>query len=864
LSDDEVHCLYCAYSVHDINKLVERSGKSFNALATQEAVQAELEKIGTPAFFPTYTDYLDDITTLVRAHSGHYHTAAELLIRTHNPYRLRRDRLERVLCPLMKALDTLELSTALTERDNKDAFLAFFNSMTDRQYAFVCHQVSEQRGLLTNLIHNQVSHYLEEHHQLTPLLFYPDGVAYLMDKARPLRLSSEDLTAIGQAVARKAAAMSRGNFAKFIKARPSGISVDRQCVELGVPFSDVIGVVYEKVMVKVVGRRFKIEEDEHKAREELQAAVGSLLDPHLVSTLEARLGSKLYPDTQVGMGAAELLRSYYIFLNAHCKKAVDGDVWQHLYDLLHVDRDAVAIYDLSDPLYRRAFLVAHDMNLETEALYDTILADGKRIEGDKEADVTAALSDYAVLAAYVARNVTFSIGADREVDFAAALRQYVENNHHQCCYCGSEFPTANMMAPQVPENVAVQSFSNRLPGGSSREPKRNLCDVCRVQFTIEKLTRRSMKGIKTVFLHLYPYAFYTDLFLVALRNEVQSILSEDISVVFPKTDDAFRALLGGGRVNLSFALRNRQGNAYQNGLALPQFSETIGNVLTFPLNCPGDNDAEQFIFALQNALLLQRFFGCRVLLTESAIPILSGRDFSDFFVDCIPSGFEGLLPRNDLDATAVATLWDDILASFSLLPDLYIPRGKKSQQGVLVTLVRSLAINRLDVFLTADLLLERRLQTRKTGGRQQDMTTQAIRRMMPHLNNLVKGGTLVERLRQLARIARDYRIRGSVSWRRNSVLDPLDAIFEALEGKSEVLELGTIQAALVEDIFKHIESTADNNYKPGRAKYDKVTRYIKYFFDEILDAIYHNNVQRLLTDRKTLRSAYLFYFNEQD
>ena len=35
--------------------------------------------------------------------------------------------------------------------------------------------------------------------------------------------------------------------------------------------------------------------------------------------------------------------------------------------------------------------------------------------------------------------------------------------------------------------IGVQSFSNRLEGGSSREPKRNVCDVCRAQFILEKL-----------------------------------------------------------------------------------------------------------------------------------------------------------------------------------------------------------------------------------------------------------------------------------------------------------------------------------------------------------------------------------------
>jgi CRISPR-associated protein Csc3 len=119
LSDVEVKVLYSAIPVHDLNKVVAQSNIPFNSLATLEAVREELERINVPEFFPAYLDYLEDITLLVRSHSGHYHTDGEFLIRAHNPYSLDRDRLDRVLRPLIRALDNLELSTTLTEKTNK-------------------------------------------------------------------------------------------------------------------------------------------------------------------------------------------------------------------------------------------------------------------------------------------------------------------------------------------------------------------------------------------------------------------------------------------------------------------------------------------------------------------------------------------------------------------------------------------------------------------------------------------------------------------------------------------------------------------------------------------------------------------------
>jgi CRISPR-associated protein Csc3 len=469
LKDIEARVLYSAYSVHDVNKLVENTRKSFNALAVKETVQAELERIGVPDFFPAYQDYLEDITWLVRYHSGHYSTAAEGLIPALDLYRLDRERVQRVLGPLMRALDVLELSTTLEERTHKAQFLLKLNEIGDTQYTIVTHQVTEQRGLLTNLIHNRVSAHLERRWGLVPLLFYPEGVAYLVERDRIPTLSSADSEAIGKAVAKGAAGMSRGEFAKFIRSGNQGIKVDRQCLELGVSFEDIFAIVYNHVAVKVTGKRFKIEDMEAKTRADLSAKLAhdryAAQKPLTQSLLDRPV---LYPASQAGMGAGELLRSYYIFLSDHFTEQV-SDPWQYLYAWLVLTPEQTALYNLLDPRYQRAYVVAGDLGLATDPLYARILEDGARLMPETGADD---LGDYAVLADYVACTVTFSFSGEREVDFGAALAAYVANNHRQCCYCGSEFPTQKWMAPVAPANVTVQSFSNRLLGGWGQEPKK--------------------------------------------------------------------------------------------------------------------------------------------------------------------------------------------------------------------------------------------------------------------------------------------------------------------------------------------------------------------------------------------------------
>ncbi len=244
------------------------------------------------------------------------------------------------------------------------------------------------------------------------------------------------------------------------------------------------------------------------------------------------------------------------------------------------------------------------------------------------------------------------------------------------------------MAQHVPADITVQSFSNRLSGGWAKEPKKNVCVVCRAQFILEKLNRQAAKNVKTFYLHLYPYTFCTDVFLKALRDEISDILATDTTVLLPQSDDALREGAVGQSVPLRLLTRTKAGKPHLFGLALPQYSKLVGNVLIFPFNCPGDNDAEEFLFALQNALVMQRFLGCKAVLTPSPVTTVGRDNFSDLFVDGIPIGFEGLLPNPDLDRPVLERLWQRMGALIRLRGELYNP---EREENTVLTMVRTMA-----------------------------------------------------------------------------------------------------------------------------------------------------------------------------
>lgn len=121
---------------------------------------------------------------------------------------------------------------------------------------------------------------------------------------------------------------------------------------------------------------------------------------------------------------------------------------------------------------------------------------------------------------------------------------------------------------------------------------------------------------------------------------------------------------------------------------------------------------------------------------------------------------------------------------------------------------------------------------------------------------------LSEQLTTIAKRAWQSRILGK-SLKRSSVLFPVDEVFTKLAQLDRTRDRETLIAATAQDIFAHLERTADDQYTPGRTKYQAVEQYVRLWYDTVLEKAYGGNVQRLLADEKLLRSAYLFFLQAQ-
>jgi CRISPR-associated protein Csc3 len=114
-------------------------------------------------------------------------------------------------------------------------------------------------------------------------------------------------------------------------------------------------------------------------------------------------------------------------------------------------------------------------------------------------------------------------------------------------------------------------------------------------------------------------------------------------------------------------------------------------------------------------------------------------------------------------------------------------------------------------------------------------------------------------LKDMAKLAVEGYIKGR-SYKRNSILKPLDIILDNLERepKEDVREL--VQSASKRQIFDHLQAIAGAEYTMGKSKPEKVSEYVDVFFEQLLNEFHKGDVNRLLQRIKLIRSAYLLYF----
>lgn len=739
LEDDEQRVLSLAAVIHDLNKVPPYDGRgaprAYVDIVTRNHVAAELERLEADAFFPDWHDYLTDIVMVAHVHQANLaQTAIDLDRRRYRDCRLTPPRIE-ALGRLLRAADTLAVSHRLDETRKKGQALDEINRLVPASpQRWITHRVAEQRGLLTNVIHNCVIQRIQELAGAIDLLYYPDGVAYLVPRDGTLSWTVAEIGNVARLVRHRVAALQRKEIGRFIRPAPWGIDVDAAALESGATDAEI----FEVVAARALAKRYSADSLAVKAGAVAQDARKALdanrLTPAAASWLQQGLDAdSLVPSEPERQRLGELAMAYVKYLEKHRSadlRRTGRGAEERVYAMLGLPAERWPAYEAINS-YRRGYVLAGEIALSFEGLLAALLRDSADLAPDS--GTSSAPEEASALDRYVQEAVRVQAGAADIGAFREHLSRYTDGKaHRQCCACSSSAPTEEWMSASAPPSIGVQLFSNRLEGGSAREPKRNLCPVCRTQFILEKLawpSHRDKQGSEfaTFYLHLYPYSFFTRPLLVAWYGMVERLRREDHGSFFVKTDDYFRSWYEEGYVPVQRVLGGTM------GVGLPTFSEALGNTPVLPYHARGRGYGVQFLTALETAVVLARFFGARVLLSRVAVPVVDLSEMEDvvLFVEGVPrnlswlvngSGGQGALSQAD-----GARLFDRLRHLHALKQRLWTMGDDRDIVSLLAT---AGADDRLGLFAVADRLLE----AKGRGSHASDWATVAdAREMLPHL-----------------------------------------------------------------------------------------------------------------------------------
>lgn len=790
----EMRCVLLALTIHDMNKIPPYNKRpdgremKYADAATPENIKAELERLEIDSFFPEWRDYLLDITLLAHFHQESA-TGTTFVIdqRKINNCKLPAGRLKGPLKHLMKAADTADNSHSGDHCDPhethlRDKLLQHINAaMQERQYRFIGHRLAELRGLFTNVMHNEIVKYFHETYGDQPcidLLYYPEGVNYLLDKKVAFNWDDRSLHTVAARIKKRLADIQLEALIQFIKARPAGIVVDDAAINSGASVGQIFDIISDVIYRKQYKTDWLAERNAN-ARNDLEKALihprlGAELKERVLHLLEER--TSLVSSDEMTLKRGEFASAYRKFLEDHRMnqlKVLKLEAWTRTYRLFRLPEANYLLYGLIDP-YRRGYFLAYDLpDITIDEMKEMILGDlaelewqtdaitliGKKENVNKAREVqvgeSIALIDITYLVDYLRRNLEVWESLQDQssfakpvgmIDFRDSLRQYANSRrqHEQCCYCGSPLKASEWMAAQVPASISVQSFSNRLEGGSSRDPKRNVCDTCRMQFILEKLawkSHRDKQGLEqsTFYLHLFPYAFFTQpelrawwLSIEDLRDSNHTAFLINTKIYFSKYELSQEELdIAGYRTTV-------------NGLGLPVLSETLSNTPVLPIIAPGENYGLQFLLALEKAVVLIRWFECRAILSRSPVPPLNlSHEYIDgkpivLMVEGMPRNMSWLMPASSFDPDGVKRLCLKLSHLHQIAEKLYYKGG--DFDAIPHDFAAAAADDPLALYYEADRLIEKKIAHEK-GSLTVSAEQQAIflsRQLGPLLETLTK------------------------------------------------------------------------------------------------------------------------------
>jgi len=732
----------------------------------------------------------------------------------------------------------------IEQRESKGEGLAeILGSLSAHQLKFTYHALSDNRGVLTNIINNALMD-LHPDEFYTPLLYLPDGVVYFAKVNAPEIATDK----IADAVIQKIKTLCQ----ERLRDRQIGFARDGK----GIKFAEYYWLFFEIGQLMDVANqaacRIIPSTKDSSAAKRSESLNSFKIDGDLPQNLDVEFGEDYRIDRLAEFGDLLCRRIWGDWGDrfntwqkeqpkAQRKALPELDLTQQLCDFMGLTSEIPAIRAIQD------LKKTGGVPLDWYYLAAKYVQQNSHLDDGQLRDVMAQMVSHAVsllkpiveefllpdgwndLRTYIQRTISFPSGAlvSPEIDpFLTELNRYHaakvtgRGRENVCAMSSSAYTVTEQMESST--LFAPQVYSNRQILFNAQAAKRQICAIWSVEIMLRQIlmnqtnsTGGDFEGRKYRYLYLYPAYFFTP--------ETNRFIQKAYSWIRRTRFDAdIRKHLVNEKQVAKFNLENYQ---QIDSLLLQEEAEYD---LTFKLNYPNEpmtfffmalppgrdaTDTESWVMPAWLTFALPLVLDLKVVASESPIPpFVSGADFEQTAVlDAPHQAIASLIRQNQYRLDAIlptsASALDKRFSPLNALSAAYcihleVNRKKDGNPdwGKLSDLARDLETSPLYVFHYLTKLI-----------RKLDWETAPVEKIKLYVDFYYcfePKGTAMNQLRKLTQLYRRFYRAKSPYAKPNAVLKPIDEAADVLLKTDKALV--TEEQALIDVVAARIAKLMTN------------------------------------------------------
>ncbi|WP_373479889.1 hypothetical protein [Geminocystis sp.] len=821
VNEEKRTILLAATAIHDLNKL-DKTGKNVQQLArNREFLTEQLEKACVIHLIKMEEHY-ELIRRLIERHSGH--NASDGL-----RFLPEDENIEKWSAMLIGAdLFDLGIDESVRIRKVENELTVAFGRVS---HIFKI-TISEDRGYLTSLLLGACEDVLTRYN-LTPLAIFPDGILF-----EGKNFPEHDLTQeIAQIWQQKINRVFAGNIEQLVSATTSGIKIDNKAINQDLEETLIqVQALLEKKKASYKQDKLSQDINKHGGKAGKQAI------------LEAEKLDLIPVSNDEEFTISEGLKAIYVSYKE--SGLTSQESWEKIYDYLDLSSDKRKVIDPFDILYGRCLFAVKAVS-NNEQISEMLKQSFEMRKTEQ--------SVYIQVSKEMIKSVQkmLNLPQKRTWEGKQELEAYIEANPRKRCSLGNtSTEIKELISREMPPETKVQSFSNRLPGGINAEPKRQSDSISALAYQLLAVGANFPKSGKQEPLYLHfalPQGASPELLRIWRQfiKQTAETNGEGGTVTVDETK-LYRDNLMEFKANKVV------------GFAFPKRPDFIFSTITIPVLWGDVNNSIALLKSLRLGLeiALAFEFGFPFVLSNN----LEIETNNNFFgkVEGIPSSLQPLLGSGEYKREGHLSKTEKInhktaekiLTRLRCLGEIVFIISSPQKWNDCLYELACTAKKPLDYYF----VILRWILREKDDPHFESLWNKIRQPLFTLLKSLMPNqhDLLTNYLKEAAHLAEVARLRGS-SFKRTSQVEPFAEFLKAIRSRKSYLDWDVVFASLTQEYHTRLDRIREHGV--GATKYEQIKEYYQVL-RKIFEEIYQCRPEKILNDKKTLESAYLFFLQE--